>query len=102
MIHTFVMTRPQMVGTKMRGHGEPVPEAHLWRLTEGMVRHGRLREVLMPEAEFAAAVTMHCPGDADKIYAKLGMTPVVLPGTRKGRATGSRTVLLSPPTPIDG
>lgn len=100
-IDTFVVRRPSLIDTKIRGRDEPAPEAHLWRLTEGMVRSGRLRPVQMTEVEFAAAVHKYCPDLEVAIYTKLGLKPVVSPGeVRRGRPRGTRTVLTTAPTPL--
>jgi hypothetical protein len=85
----------------MRERGEPVPEAHLWRLTDGMVRSGRLRTVQMTESEFAAAVTKYCPDVAHDIFRKVGMEAHELAVVnRRGRSAGKRTVAVTAPTPI--
>lgn len=93
MIKTYVIRRPSKVGHTVRRIGEPVPEAHLWRLTEGMVRSGRLLEQEMSETDFAAAVAKFCPAEADMIFSKVGVTP------QRGQS-GELPVLTVPATPI--
>lgn len=102
MIDTYVARRPSLIGTQVREIGEPVPEAHLWRLTDGMVRGGRLRLVQMSETDFGGAVSKHCPDDASAIYDKLGLAPLELPTEkRRGRGHATRTVMVTAPTPIE-
>lgn len=101
MIDTYEMHRRGEIGDSWREPGEPVPEAHLWRLTEGLVHGNVLHEVQMSEADFAAAVDKYCPDDAQAIYASLGFKPVHLPTKgRKGRTVGKRTVLTTEPKEI--
>jgi hypothetical protein len=102
LIKTYAMRRPSKIGTATRDRDELTPEAHLWRLTEGMVRSGRLKQVEVSEADFAAAIDKYCPDLSKLIYAKLGLEPFELPTTgRRGRVTGKRTVATAPPTPVD-
>lgn len=102
MIDTYQMRRPSLIGTQWRQPGEPVPEAHLWRLIEGMVRSGRLRQVQMPEAEFASAVSEHCPDSAEEIYAKLGLGALEVPNVKiRGRSRSTRTILTTQPVAIE-
>jgi hypothetical protein len=101
MIDTYVMRRPSLIGTKVRERGEAVPEAHLWRLVDGMVRSGRIRPARMTEADFGAAVSKHCPDDASAIYSKLGLEPLQLQGeVRRGRPRGTRTIVATAPVEI--
>jgi hypothetical protein len=98
LIDTYLARRPSKIGDKIRAIGEPVPEAHLWRLTDGMVRSGRLRPVQMSEAVFVAAVTKHCPDHATAIYDKLGLDQVEVPAVRRGRPRKAPgTVVTAPP-----
>lgn len=102
MIETYKIRRPSLIGLQVRGIDELVPEAHLWRLTDGMVRGGRLRTVSIPEADFAAAVEKYCPEQAAAIYAKLGVDPIEVPKAAvRGRVRGTRTVIGTPAVPID-
>jgi hypothetical protein len=102
VIDTYKIRRPCLIGTRTRDINELVPEAHLWRLVEGMVRGGRLSPAQVTEAEFAAAVDKYCPDVAAAIYDKLGLEPYELPvSTRRGRPKGTRTVATTAPTLLD-
>lgn len=100
MIDTYRIRRPSLIGHDIRGIDELVPEAHLWRLTDGMVRGGRLREVSVPEADFQSAIERYCPDDAAAIYAKLGLHPVTPGPPGRGRSRG-RTIIGTPAVPVD-
>jgi hypothetical protein len=102
VIDTYKIRRPCLIGTATRDINELVPEAHLWRLVEGMVRGGRLVPVQVTEAEFAAAVDKYCPDVAAALYEKLGREPHEMPTTtRRGRPKGTRTVVTTAPVPMD-
>lgn len=102
MIKTYKMRRPSRIGTQTRNRDELVPEAHLWRLVDGMVRSGRLWEVKVPEADFQAAVAKYCPENAAELYTKLGLKPLEVPNEKvRGRSRSTRTILGTPPVPID-
>jgi hypothetical protein len=102
MIETYAAFRRCLVGLNYREPGEPLPEAHLWTMTESLLEHHEIQKARMSEVDFAAAVAKYCPGDAERIYTLLGLTPLELPNaehTGPGRAP--RTVLTSSkPTPI--
>jgi hypothetical protein len=102
MIDTYRSRRRSQIGENWREPGEPVPEAHLWRLTDGLVRHGQLEPVQLSEADFAAAVSRYCPGEEDAIYAVLGLTPARQPAVKSaGRTRPAKTVAATGPTRID-
>lgn len=96
MIDTYAMVRRAPVGGAVREHGEPVPEAHLWRTVESSVRAGQIAQTRLSEAEFAAAVRRYCPGDAEAIYARLGVAEPAV-----SRAYRARPVVVTGPVAID-
>jgi hypothetical protein len=73
MIDTYLARRPCTIGRETRDPGLPVPEAHLWRLTDGLVTNGVLEPTQLSEADFEKAVEEYCPDDADAIYDLLGL-----------------------------
>jgi hypothetical protein len=100
LIDTYQARRPCLIGSTRREPGEAVPEAHLWRLVDGMVHGGRLIKVQMSEADFAAAVAKHCPESASAIYDKLGLQPLTLPNEKSRKRPGKRTIVTTVPTEI--
>lgn len=110
MVTTFQVRRRALIGLSYREGGEPAPEAHLWRLSEGLVRSGTLVEVEMSEADFAAAIAKFCPADGPEICGKLGLEildipapppPPRTPGRTPGRPRQARTVVVAPAMLID-
>jgi hypothetical protein len=109
VIKTFEVRRRAQIGDGWREAGEPCPEAHLWRLTWGLVTGGVLIEKEMSEKDFAAAVQKYCPEDAGEIYPLLGIeafesdatddTGEGFPKTAP-RKRASKAVLTSPPKPL--
>jgi hypothetical protein len=101
MIDTYLSRRPSLIGESWRQPGEPIPEAHLWHLTEALVHSGQLQEVQMSEAAFRAAVDKFCPGEANAIYTALGLTSVDHSGMKRGdRPRKAKPVLASEPVEI--
>lgn len=101
MIDTYKIRRPSLIGHHIRGIGELVPEAHLWRLVDTLVRYGRLLKVSVTEAEFMAAVDKFCPDEADVVYDAVGLEPLEMPAAPDhGKVRGTRKVLVSRPEPI--
>lgn len=99
MIWTYEARRPLQIGNGWRQIGEPVPEAHTWRLTIGLITGGKLVEVESSEEDFTIAVTEHCPDLADEIYQQVGIEPVKLETTGVGVRT-KRRIVKSAPVPV--
>ena len=99
MVKTYEARRPMQIGNGWRQIGEPVPEAHIWRLTDGLVRGGKLVEVEVSDEDFTIAITEHCPDVAEEIYQSVGIEPVKLETTGVGVRT-KRRVVKSAPVPV--
>lgn len=101
MIKTYLARRPCEIGEEIRWPDAPVPEAHLWRLNEGLVRAGVLLEIQMTEADFETAVGKYCPDEADAIYGALGLTPVDHSAMKRGtRPRKAKPVLVTEPVAL--
>lgn len=99
MVKTYQARRPLQIGNGWRQIGEPVPEAHIWRLTTGLITGGKLVEVESSEEDFTIAITEHCPDLAEEIYRSVGIEPVELETTAVGVRT-KRRIVKSAPVPV--
>jgi hypothetical protein len=96
VIDTYLARRRCLIGESWREPGEPVPEAHLWRLIDALLHAGYVEKVQLSEADFAAAVAKYCPEDAKAIYDRLDLKSLELPNAKhKGPERTPRTVLAS-------
>jgi hypothetical protein len=102
MIDTYRARRRLQIGDGWREPGEPCPEAHLWRLVEGLVTGGYLDPIQSSEADFVAAVEKYCPDEAATIYEVLSFTPVKQnTPTQRAKSHPPKTVLATAPEKID-
>jgi hypothetical protein len=100
VVKTYEARRPLRIGNGTRQIGEPVPEAHLWRLTTGLVTGGKLSEIEVSDKDFTIAITEHCPDQAEEIYASVGVEPVDLEATGTTEPRSKRRVVKSAPVPV--
>lgn len=117
-MRSYEARRRLLIGTTYREPGEPVPEAHTWRLVESLVRAGEMVEVDTTLKDLSAAVQKYCPEQADAIYAQLGVTaydppvseapvtqepseaePAPAPRARRAR---KEPILVELPEPLEG
>jgi hypothetical protein len=108
-VKSYEARRRLLIGTSWREPGEPVPEAHDWRLVESLVRAGEMVEVDVTVRDLSASIQKYCPDEADAIYARLGITayepePEPEPESAAPRPRRPRKppVLVELPEPLEG
>lgn len=74
MIESYRVKRRCLIADKWREYGEPVPEAHTWRIVESEVSAGTIERAQLGEQDFAEAVETYCPELAGEIYGLLGLS----------------------------